>query len=60
MGVNDGAGIQLMDRENVGNLWGQNQHFPHILATYYQYINNFPINYLQISNTSTNCLHFTH
>ena len=28
-----GAVVQWQDRQNVGNLWGQNQHIPHILST---------------------------
>ena len=35
-----GAVEQLMDRENVGKLWGLNQHFTHILPTSPPHFNN--------------------
>ena len=28
-----GAVVQWQDRQNVGNLWGQNQQIPHIMST---------------------------
>ena len=35
-----GAVEQLMDRENVGKLWGLNQHFTHIQPTSPPHFNN--------------------
>ena len=65
-----GAGFQLMDRENVGNLWREINFFPtyspynsNILATKcppQHFIKKFPVKNLQIVNISSNSLHFTH
>ena len=35
-----GAGTQVVVGENVGSLWGKNQHFPHIIPTYSQQMIN--------------------
>ena len=35
-----GAGKELMDRENVGNLWDKNQHIPRIFPMCSPYIVN--------------------
>ena len=65
-----GAGGQLLDRENVGNLLREinifpaySPHIPHILATKcppQHFIKKFPVKNLQIVNISSNSLHFTH
>ena len=35
-----GAGKELMDRENVGNLWDKNQHIPRMFPMCSQYVVN--------------------
>ena len=35
-----GAGEELLDRENVGNLWDKNPHIPHKFPTGSPYIVN--------------------
>ena len=40
MSTTSSAGTQVVVGENVGSLWGKNQHFPHIIPTYSQQMIN--------------------